>query len=102
MNLQSRFILKPAVPLLAVVLGLAACGAYKSPMNPNPGKVANSCQADANHDLVGQQGTVLGDRVFTAPFRLIHAGDAVTMDHNPSRTNVQLDRRNKVERVFCG
>ena len=99
----NRRVLRPAVPMVLVLAGLAACAKDPRPMDPNPGKdYAGSCQAASNQDLVGKQGTVLGGRTFQAPFRLIKHGDAVTADHNPARTNVQLDRRDRVERVFCG
>ncbi|MGX9355642.1 I78 family peptidase inhibitor [Roseobacteraceae bacterium S113] len=36
------------------------------------------------------------------PKRVIAPGSAVTADHNPSRTNVDLDKGGKITRVWCG
>ena len=39
---------------------------------------------------------------FSQDVRIIEYGMAVTMDYNPERLNIQLDRRDVIERVNCG
>lgn len=36
------------------------------------------------------------------PKRIIRPGDVVTMDYNPSRTNVEVDADDMIVRVYCG
>lgn len=37
-----------------------------------------------------------------APMRVIGPDDVMTMDHNPSRTNIAVDHGGTIVRVFCG
>lgn len=37
-----------------------------------------------------------------APMRVIGPDDVMTMDHNPSRTNIAVDHGGTIVRIFCG
>lgn len=69
---------------------------------PDPGVPADDCGASELQYLVGQPGVVLNGMRFSQDVRVIEYGMAVTMDYNPERLNIQLDRRDVIERVNCG
>ena len=69
---------------------------------PDPGDPADACLASELQYLVGQPGVVLNGMRFSQDVRIIEYGMAVTMDYNPERLNIQLDRRDVIERVNCG
>jgi hypothetical protein len=74
-------------------------------MEPVPLPPANnlaSCGADDLQYLVGRPGVVLDGMRFSQDVRVIQFGMAVTMDYNPTRLNIWLDRRDVIERVTCG
>ena len=68
----------------------------------DPGDPADACHASELQYLVGQPGLVLDGMRFSQELRVIAFGMAVTMDYNPARLNIQLDRREVIERVTCG
>lgn len=84
-----------AICLLPV--GLAGCV-----VTPPPSIPAGSCGADELQYLVGQPGAVLHGMRFSQEVRVIEHGMAVTMDYKSDRLNIQLDRRDVIERVTCG
>ena len=69
---------------------------------PVPGEPTDACLAGELQYLVGQPGVVLNGMRFSQDVRVIEYGMAVTMDYNPERLNIQLDRRDVIERVNCG
>lgn len=97
----------------AALLGLAACLPGEGGTGAAPlfaGKPAPAVQPTNNRTpfctpaiyghLKGQ--TLSASETVPAPKRIIGPGDAVTADHNPSRTNIEVDESGTIIRVFCG
>ncbi|MHA1127554.1 MAG: I78 family peptidase inhibitor [Alphaproteobacteria bacterium] len=61
-----------------------------------------ACNAGSMGWLIGQPESTLAAVTLPAPVRIIQAGEAVTMDHNPSRLNVQLDVTGRISSLTCG
>lgn len=91
------------IPLFAIAaLGLAACD-LPPPADPAPDPgLEGNCGAAEIQGMVGQRVSALGGMSFPGPVRVIRPGDVVTMDFNPDRLNVELDRRERITRLFCG
>ncbi|CAN1540836.1 Proteinase inhibitor I78 [Paracoccaceae bacterium] len=87
--------------VLALVLSPLLAAGCVAPI-PDPGDPADACHASELQYLVGQPGTVLHGMRFGQQVRVIEYGMAVTMDYNPARLNIQLDRQDVIERVNCG
>jgi Peptidase inhibitor I78 family len=92
--------MKRLFPLLLCAPLLAGCVMEPVPMPP-PDNLA-SCGADDLQYLVGRPGVVLDGMRFSQDVRVIQYGMAVTMDYDPNRLNIWLDRRDVIERVTCG
>ena len=90
-----KHILFPATIGLTLVI-LAAC------LPSDEGVEMNSCGAEALQNLVGQPKTALDDAALPAVVRVIHPGDAVTLDFNPARLNVELDADGVIAKLSCG
>lgn len=69
---------------------------------PDSADPADACGAGELQYLVGKPGVVLDGMRFSQPVRVIGYGMAVTMDYNPARLNILLDRLDVIERVSCG
>jgi Peptidase inhibitor I78 family len=70
---------------------------------PPPVKtIPAGCGAEGLQTLVGQPESVLAAMTFPTPVRIIHPGDAVTMDFSPARLNITVDRNGRIDRVYCG
>lgn len=97
------------MPLLRIALpGLLAgsllCACAEA---PGPGMPPAQCNADAAGIVVGktfdsQLGVVALKRSGAARLRVIRPGQAVTMDFDGGRLNVELDANEKVVAVRCG
>lgn len=61
-----------------------------------------ACNAGSMGWLIGQPESTLAAVALPAPVRIIQVGEAVTMDHNPSRLNVQLDVNGRISSLTCG
>jgi hypothetical protein len=86
------------LPLLALPLLVACVDETPPPVDPMP----PTCGAEGLQGLVGQPASVLETMKFAGPVRIIHHDMAVTMDFNPDRLNILLDRDDVIERVNCG
>lgn len=84
--------------VLCAPLLLAACVTTL----PEPDQPTGDCGAGGLQYLVGKPGVVLDGMRFSQEVRVIQYGMAVTMDFNPDRLNIWLDRRDVIERVTCG
>lgn len=98
------FAMRPLLIAAMLAGSLSACvetgGGY-----PAPGPVGagpNACGALDLQYLVGAPDTVLETVSFGGPVRVISPGQAVTMDYNPRRLNVELDQYRMINRVTCG
>jgi hypothetical protein len=94
--------MKPIFVLLLCVPLLAACVEPLPNPSPGPPEPVGTCGAAELQYLVGRPGVVLDGMRFSQDVRVIQPGMAVTMDFNPARLNIWLDRRDVIERVTCG
>ena len=83
----------------ALLLAINAC------QTVNPIEKANAtdqCGASGYADLIGQPSDIFASMTFPAPMRIIKYGMAVTMDYSPTRLNFDLDKSERIQRVWCG
>lgn len=88
--------------LLLVPLALAACvepGPAPAPVDPMP---VNACGALDLQFLVGERASVLETMRFSQQVRVIRPGQAVTMDYNAARLNIEVNGAERISRVSCG
>ena len=87
---------------LILSLTLAACETVVP--QPKPRISEDSCGAKDMQYLVGQSVDVLAAMTFPAsrPMRIIRPGMAVTMDYSPERLNMDIDKKNRIARIWCG
>ena len=83
--------------VIVLLFGAVACDLA---ILPEP--AAHTCGAEAAQTLIGRPFEAGQSVLNTGPIRVIGPGDAVTLDHRPSRLNVALDAAGSVIRVFCG
>ncbi len=84
--------------------------ADETPAAPNPETFNEEAATDAVDDATcGDYSAWVGQPVDEAAltetgkvYRVMKAGDAMTMDHNPDRINVEQDDAGIVTRVWCG
>jgi hypothetical protein len=93
------FIMKRHV-LVLVLFPLLVAGCVALP--PVSDDLADACGAGDLQYLVGKPGVVLDGMRFSQDVRVIEYGMAVTMDYNPARLNILLDRLDVIEKVSCG
>ncbi|WP_103334266.1 I78 family peptidase inhibitor [Pseudotabrizicola formosa] len=79
-----------------VVAVLAACQPVVS-----QGPDLSTCGADALQTLVGQPASVLQTMRFAHETRIIRPDTAVTMDYRADRLNIDIDRTERISRVYC-
>ena len=53
-------------------------------------------------ELQGQYHTILKERKFNVPIRVIFPGDAVTMDHVSNRLNFNVNKKGVIYKITCG
>ncbi|WP_430465492.1 I78 family peptidase inhibitor [Tabrizicola sp.] len=93
---------------LALILPLALAACVEGETPPDPGKSdpplppETACGAPDLQHLRGQPQAVLQTMKFAGPLRIIHPGQAVTMDYNPARLNIEIDRAGLISRISCG
>jgi hypothetical protein len=90
-----------ALPVLAVV-ALAACEPVAPVQSPPVPPPEDACGALALQGLVGEDAGVLASMTLPAPVRSYTTGDALTMDFNPARLNIESDPGGTIVRVWCG
>ena len=90
-------------PVFALLLLTACQPTFPTPGSPLPPEPApGDCGASAMQGFVGQPESVLAATTFAVPIRIIHPGDAITMDYSPTRLNFEIDARGRIARIFCG
>lgn len=88
-----------AFAILPLTVLLAAC--VPAPANqPDPPDA--SCSAERLQHLVGQPESAFDPNGFDEPIRIIHPGDAVTMDFSPRRLNVEIGMDGRIAAIRCG
>lgn len=85
-----------ASAILPALILLAAC--VPAPAEP-PGA---TCSAASLQHLVGQPESAFDPGGLTEPVRVIHPGEAVTMDFNPGRLNVEIGTDGRIVAIRCG
>ncbi|AQS48886.1 hypothetical protein BMG03_14615 [Thioclava nitratireducens] len=88
------------VTLGVAAFGLAACQPRVSPPRSGP-PGAGTCPPPGLAALQGRPETVLAALDIARPHRIIHPGDAVTMDYAPGRVNFEIDENGTIEAVRC-
>ena len=61
-----------------------------------------SCGAGSLQNLVGLSVTILPPQGPWSAVRIIRPGEMVTMDYNPSRLNVRVNRDDRILELTCG
>ncbi len=64
--------------------------------------VLGACTEGEIASLVGQHVDTLKGVTINAPLRLIHEGEAVTMDYNAERINIVVDENDMILEAYCG
>ena len=82
-------------PIFAVIVFFGLVGCVPEPPQ-------DMCGAGGLQTLLGQDRSVLSTMRFAVPIRIIEFNQAVTMDFNPNRLNILLDRAGVISRVWCG
>ncbi len=91
--------MKASLALPPVLLAVSAC--VPAPTG-TPAEGADTCGAARFAPYVGQDAAVLDGQQTTGPARVIHPGDAVTMDFRSDRINFVIDDTDRIERIYCG
>lgn len=86
--------------VLWVSLMLAGC----VPATPEPPvqSAPDACGASALQSLTGQPEAVLATMRFAQRLRVIHPGEAVTLDYSESRLNIEINAQGRIATVHCG
>ncbi|MBB3994296.1 hypothetical protein GGR95_001941 [Sulfitobacter undariae] len=80
---------------------LAGCGAAVTPTAGRaPANAPDTCNAAAHQGLIGMEAA--SSLALPEPKRLYGPNDAVTMDFNAARLNVQLDETDNIVAITCG
>ncbi|MCV2873469.1 I78 family peptidase inhibitor [Defluviimonas sp. WL0050] len=88
-----------AFAILPVLVGLCGCvGAAAD--QPDPADA--SCSAEGLQYLVGQPDSAFDPSGLDEPVRVIHPGDAITMDFSLQRLNVEIDAEGRIAAIRCG
>ncbi len=98
--------LRRLMPLGLILLGpiLAACTPATSPQLPrnDPPAAPDDCGAIGLQDLVGRPEAVLAGLRFGQPLRILHPGQAVTMEYSAARLTIEIDAPGRIARLSCG
>ncbi len=91
-------------------LALAACSSTNSANNASLRDIVmaerginaptDKCQVPA--DVIGKPHTVLKDKTFKVPVRVLYPDSPATMDFNPNRLNFKTDKKGIVREITCG
>ena len=84
---------------IALVLALGACAEMKVAV---PGGPAGTCPADQHQDWVGQRVDVLNDVELPEGARVLFPTTPATMDYREDRLNIEVDKADRIARVYCG
>jgi hypothetical protein len=94
-------VVKQTVLAGSAILFLAACWSIPAPEPVFEGPDLAQCGADALQGLVGQPASVLQTMKFGQETRIIRPDMAVTMDFRADRLNIDIDRAERISRVYC-
>ena len=85
---------------LATILALGACAELKK--EAGVAEEAGTCPAAGHQDWVGKRVDVLNDVTLPEPTRVLFPTTPATMDLREDRMNVEVDKSDKIVRVYCG
>jgi hypothetical protein len=89
--------------LIPALILLAACDPMSNPTEDPPDmSMPDLCMADGSQGLVGQPESVLAAMTFVEGTRIFRTGDALTMDFNPERLNIEIGPDGLIVAVSCG
>ena len=88
------------VLVLALPLALGACAEMQQGAETALG--GGGCPAEAHQDWVGQRIDALNDVALPEGTRVLFPTTPATMDYNPDRLNVAVDKSDTIARVYCG
>lgn len=91
---------RPLALGLGLTLALGACAEMQSAAGG--GAAPGKCTADAHQDWVGQRVDVLNDVDLPEGTRVLFPTTPATMDFREDRMNVEVDKADKIVRVYCG
>lgn len=92
--------LVPTLPALTL-LPLLALTACVEPPPTAPSAPVDACNAAGYQGLVGQSSSVLRSMMLPAGSRVINPGDAITMDYQAERLNVEIGTDGRISKVGC-
>ncbi len=84
---------------IATLVLLAACTAAPADQPPPGG---SECPADTLQHLVGAPEQAARDLAPEGPVRIFRTGDALTMDFNAARLNIEIGADGRIAAVTCG
>ncbi|GGP18104.1 hypothetical protein GCM10010970_03200 [Silvimonas iriomotensis] len=93
---------------LVLACSLPGCASNPGPAStPAQPEAAAQCHAEAVQARVGQMAApdqleALRQQASASVLRVIKPGDAVTMDYNITRLNLEVDETGVIKRVSCG
>ncbi len=94
------------MPVGLILLGpiLAACTPAPRPELPHndPPTAADDCGATGLQGLVGRPEAVLAGLRSGQPLRILHPGQAVTMEYSAARLTIEIDATGRIARLSCG
>jgi len=95
-----------SIALLAVLAGCSS-NDTATPAAQQPASQDGRCNAEAVQNLLGQTVTsALVDQAQSQAgaqtTRVLSPGDAVTMDYNSQRLNIDIDEAESIVRITCG
>ncbi|NCO87720.1 MAG: hypothetical protein GW886_13925 [Rhodobacterales bacterium] len=93
--------------LLLAALLLAGCADAPAPratpaQPPSPAGAADTCGAGPYAALVGAEATALERVLIMRELRVIRPGMPVTADLRANRLNFEIDRADRIARIYCG
>lgn len=104
---MARLLASGPAMAVAASLALAAC-ATQPPVLTAPYPIDGpQCDAERAHWAIGRAATAdVVEEVRAATqshaVRVIHPGQAVTMDYSPVRVNIHVNERNAITSITCG
>ena len=92
-----------SVGTAACLLAVAACAPLEPPPLGPPLPSQDACAASAVQWLVGRDRSEIPPPGPTQVRRIYPRGGALTMDHSPTRLNIEYDpQTGRVLRAYCG
>lgn len=94
---------------LPLIAALTACSSTEAPRSEQASEHAGHgrCNAEAVQSMLGEHASSAlvesaRRKAGAEQVRVLAPGDAVTMDYNSQRLNIDIDEAEVVERITCG